>query len=388
MLGMWKSQATKLFVISILLLDLPRINGSGRSDDYIGEDSAETPPLSKDVRGKKKMFGIFRNRSNKQKEPFVMERTDELIRKAGYDAESYLVDVPIGRNIIVEERQGQKLWSKKKGKYTMTTFKIEIFRIIHPGRDRLRNLPVVLLMHGATGSSSDYVFAGKDDSLGFYLADSGYDVWLGNLRGNFYGGLNTYKNVSAFWDFSFHEMGLYDLPTEIDFILSATGRSKLFYVGFSMGTTSSYVLLSSKTIYNDKIERMVSLAPVVYLSWTKTSNFLEKLALWNHKFYDTILKLAHVRSYWRSPLWGYKRPKCHKKWLRPICDLGIQLMSSNDVTLCNQELREKFLKIVPVGTSWKAVMHYSTLATSEHHFSHSAIDVPTPGRLLYMVCIH
>ncbi|CAG2066964.1 unnamed protein product, partial [Timema podura] len=100
----------------------------------------------------------------------------------------------------------------------------------------------------------------------FILADLGYDVWLGNIRGNFY----SRKHVTLspdkpkFWNFSMHEMGLYDVPAMIDHILLTTGQDKIFYVGHSMGTTMFYMMASSRPEYNSKIRLMIALAPVVY----------------------------------------------------------------------------------------------------------------------------
>lgn len=64
--------------------------------------------------------------------------------------------------------------------------------------------------------------------------------------------------------FSWHEMGMYDLPAMIDYILYQTGQQQLFYIGFSQGTTQFWVLMSLRPEYNKKIKLMSALAPVAY----------------------------------------------------------------------------------------------------------------------------
>lgn len=94
---------------------------------------------------------------------------------------------------------------------------------------------VVLLQHGLTDSSAGFCLNGPGKSLPFILADNGYDVWLGNNRGNGYSmnNVNYGPDDPRFWDFSWDEMALIDFPTNINYVLSTTGKTKLSYVGHS-----------------------------------------------------------------------------------------------------------------------------------------------------------
>lgn len=98
----------------------------------------------------------------------------------------------------------------------------------------------------------------------------GYDVWLGNSRGNTYSRkhvtLDPEEKNGTFWNFSWNEEGIYDIPAEVDHMLETTGQSNLFYVGHSQGTTQFYVFLAERPEYNDKIRAQFSLAPVAYMA--------------------------------------------------------------------------------------------------------------------------
>ncbi|KAJ8706423.1 hypothetical protein PYW08_011049 [Mythimna loreyi] len=140
-------------------------------------------------------------------------------------------------------------------------YQLTIFRIPRTG-------PVVFLMHGLLGSADDFVVAGRESALAYMLAEAGYDVWMGNARGNKHSRKHFILEPSeaAFWDFSWHEIGVYDLPAMIDYVLNTTEEKSLKYIGHSQGTTSFFVMASERPEYNEKIALMVALSPVAYMS--------------------------------------------------------------------------------------------------------------------------
>jgi len=127
------------------------------------------------------------------------------------------------------------------------------------------NQKPVYLQHGVFGKSNEWILTSSERSLGFQLSDLGFDVWLGNVRGNYYGRNHTTlnpKNID-FWNFAWDEVGDYDMPAIIEYILKTTGQPKLIYVGYSLGPAYAFIALNSHPELNNKIEMMFALAPVV-----------------------------------------------------------------------------------------------------------------------------
>ena len=96
-----------------------------------------------------------------------------------------------------------------------------MFQIYSPKVDPV-SAKSVLLLHGTFESSDNFIMNSKEKSIAFNLADSGYDVWLGNTRGNSYSlghvSLDSSKDAE-YWDHSWYEIAEYDLPAFIDRVL-------------------------------------------------------------------------------------------------------------------------------------------------------------------------
>lgn len=93
-------------------------------------------------------------------------------------------------------------------------------------------------------------------------------MWLGNSRGSDHGLRHKTFALDSreFWTFSWHEIGFYDLPAMIDYMLAATKSPKTYYVGHSQGCTSFAVLMSTRPEYNQKIIQAHLMAPAVFMS--------------------------------------------------------------------------------------------------------------------------
>ena len=124
--------------------------------------------------------------------------------------------------------------------------------------------PVVLLMHGLFDCSFTWINNFRQQSLAYVLVDAGFDVWLGNVRGNFYSRNHTTLNPDekAFWWWTLDEMARHDLNATTLYILQHTGQLQLSYVGHSQGTAIMFAALASYADIAARVRFFGALAPV------------------------------------------------------------------------------------------------------------------------------
>ena len=138
---------------------------------------------------------------------------------------------------------------------------LNVWRIPNPGK------PVVFLQHGIMASGFCYVVNEKSRAIAFQLFDAGYDVWLGNNRGNRWSTNHTTLKThsKAFWNFTFEEMGTYDLPAMITYVKEVTAKEKVVLVAWSQGTTQTFIGASgnvaSSQLMHDSVSLFVALSP-------------------------------------------------------------------------------------------------------------------------------
>ncbi|EAW17895.1 sterol esterase [Aspergillus fischeri NRRL 181] len=168
----------------------------------------------------------------------------------GYEAEEHIVQTKDGFLI---------------GLHRLAYRRGEEGRLVNRGEGTLEK-KVVYLHHGLLMCSEVWVcLTDAQRCLPFQLVERGYDVWLGNNRGNKYSKKSIHHSPlsTKFWGFSMDEFAFYDIPDSITYILNVTGQASLSYIGFSQGTAQAFATLSIHPLLNQQIDVFVALAPAM-----------------------------------------------------------------------------------------------------------------------------
>uniref|UniRef100_A0ACB8F897 Uncharacterized protein n=2 Tax=Sphaerodactylus townsendi TaxID=933632 RepID=A0ACB8F897_9SAUR len=253
-----------------------------------------------------------------------------------------------------------KYWGYPSEEYEVLTHDGYFLKL---NRIRGGSKSAVLLMHCLDMEGSVWVSNLPDNSLGFMLADAGYDVWIGNNRGNSWSRRHQHLTVDQqeFWDFSFHEMGIFDLPAMIDFILLETGQQQIYYVGHSQGSSIAFVAFSELPHLAEKIKIFFALAPAYNLQGL-VSPIMQLLRL-----PDILIKLMFGTKEFCIMSVGLRAFVARTCGYRPIdylCKQALMLFSGFNGKNLNQSRTDVYISQFPDFTSVKNILHWGQVAKS------------------------
>ncbi|KPJ02558.1 Lipase 1 [Papilio xuthus] len=229
---------------------------------------------------------------------------------------------------------------------------------------------LVLLQHGLFASSADWILNGPDKALAYVLADAGYDVWMSNIRGNVYSAehASLKRNTKSYWNFSWHDIALYDIPAVIDYIMKLKGEdTKITYIGHSMGSTILFAMLSLRPEYNRVLTAGYALAPVAFMSDIKSP--IKALA-------PLASNVAHMEMLYgsheflpKNSMFGKLVTSCSIEYVdNKLCRNAIFQICGENEKQYNETLLPVFLAHFGAGTSWKTIVHYAQEIVAKGRF--------------------
>eukprot|EP01113_Clastostelium_recurvatum_P019154 TRINITY_DN2260_c0_g1_i2.p1 TRINITY_DN2260_c0_g1~~TRINITY_DN2260_c0_g1_i2.p1 ORF type:complete len:416 (+),score=92.39 TRINITY_DN2260_c0_g1_i2:32-1279(+) len=325
--------------------------------------------------------------------PDLTRNVTEMILSRGYPVENHQVITSDGFILSL-----QRIPAGRRSSSSSSTSRPSLDHD-HDGAAPNTTKPAVYLQHGLLDNSGTWIYQEVvTESLGYILADAGYDVWLNNIRGNTYSDKNTHLSPkdAAFWAWSYDEMARIDLPSIINYILTTTGQKQLSYIGHSQGTTMGFIGFENPQIAA-RVNIFIALAPVAFLKHC-TSKLVQAMA---H------LDLAEVLF-----LFGEKQFAPDVAVLQKLlpgtctvdptaCENILSLVMGSDNANTNKTMLPVFLAHEPSGTSVQNMVHwsqgvnnnafqafdYGSSAKNMQHYNSSTPPIYQPGLLTLPVAL-
>ena len=162
---------------------------------------------------------------------------------------------------------------------------------------------VAYFQHGLADTAWCF-FQLDSKSLPFLLIKEGYDIWLGNSRGNVFSTKHKTKDPnkanSGYFNFTMDDNVKYDLPSTIKYIKSKTGGKKMTYIAHSQGSTIFFMLyMTNPSLVESSFDHFASIGTVPNIAYAtfKPIDLLDKIygILKVLKPVENTLNLSHAQ---------------------------------------------------------------------------------------------
>lgn len=167
---------------------------------------------------------------------------------------------------------------------TEDKYTLQIFHLIN--RKNINNISAipVIFIHGLFDSSDGWICNGKKDSLPFIMLNQNkiFDVWMMNVRGNKHSKLVekiSHIHNESFWNFSFHEIGIYDISQVMKYIKNNIHNdNQCILIAHSIGATAILSgLCEIGECYQQYTKCIVFINPICILNQIDSLYILEQL---------------------------------------------------------------------------------------------------------------
>jgi len=249
-------------------------------------------------------------------------------------------------------------WVETTDGFVLSIVRIPQGKNQQPHQKRQTKRPVVFLQHGLLDSATTWVMNLPQESLGFVLADAGFDVFLGNARGNTYSSTNKYysPDTKEFWDLvDWDNMIAQDLPFMLNKALAVSGEQSLVYIGHSQGTLMGFGGFPLQPDLAAKVDLFIALAPVAYVN-NQESVLLTYLADLDIAFWLELLgEKEFLPSTWLLHLIADHLCVDYP----PACADVIFLLCGWNINNTNETRMDFYMDQTPAGTSVRNMIHWS-----------------------------